>query len=121
MQLRLTCLIAVGAALLAAAVPAQAAKAPLRCGNVRLDQELKLDPHGLFGAFRIRATRVKCETAKTVARDYTQLSLHALDKPSVREGKWRCSWRAAKVAQQVYASCRRGTALVTFVYKIPNG
>ncbi len=120
MQLRLLCLMAVAAALLVAAVPAQAAKAPLRCGNVRLDQELKLDPHGLFGAFRIRATRVKCETARTVARDYTQ-DLHALDKPSVREGKWRCSWRAAKVAQQVNASCRRGTALVTFVYKIPNG
>jgi hypothetical protein len=107
------------AALLVAATPAGAA-APRRCGNVRLDQELKPDPKGLFGAFRIRSTHATCGAARAVALRYTQ-DLHALDHRTVSEGSWRCTFKEAHVAQQVFTTCRRGSAKVTFAYKIPNG
>ena len=100
---------------------AQAAAAgPRRCGNVRFDQELKPDDKGLFGAFRLRATHATCATAKSVATKYV-LDPDGVTRKSTPIGSWTCTWRPAPVAQQVYASCRRRTARITFVDKVPNG
>jgi len=120
MPVRLLALVVAIAALVVAAAPASGAAAPRRCGNVRLDQELKPDPKGLFGAYRIRSTHATCGAARAVALKYAQ-DLHALDHRTVSEGSWRCTFKEAHVAQQVYTACRRGSAKVTFAYKIPNG
>ena len=112
------------ALLLAAAVavtaPAQAATSARKCGNVRFDQELKPDDKGLFGAFRIRAIHATCDTARSIATKYV-LHPDGVTRKSTPIGSWTCSWRQAPVAQQVYASCKRRTARISFVDKIPNG
>ena len=97
-----------------------AAASPRKCGNVRFDQELKPDDRGLFGAFRIRSTHATCATAKKIARKYV-LAPEGVNRRSTPIGSWTCTWRPAPVAQQVYASCRRRTARITFVDKVPNG
>jgi hypothetical protein len=102
------------------AKPAAAAAASRKCGNVRFDQELKPDDKGLFGAFRIRAKHATCATAKSIATKYV-LHPDGVTRKSTPIGSWTCTWRAAPVAQQVYASCKRRTARITFVDKIPNG
>jgi len=102
------------------ATRAQAAASPRRCGNVRFDQELKPDDKGLFGAFRIRATHATCATARDISTKYV-LHPDGVTRKRTPIGSWTCTWRPAPVAQQVYATCKRKTARITFVDKIPNG
>ncbi|MFL5540620.1 MAG: hypothetical protein ACJ8J0_16640, partial [Longimicrobiaceae bacterium] len=103
------------------AASAQAASAqPRKCGNVRFDQELKPDDKGLFGAFRIRASHATCATARHISTKYV-VHPDGVTRKRTPIGSWTCTWRPAPVAQQVYASCRRGSARITFVDKIPNG
>lgn len=106
--------------LLAALAGPAAARSPLRCGNVRVDQVLHTDPKGLFGAFRIRALGTPCPGAVRVASTYVH-DPSAVEHHSTRVRGWSCSWRGAGVAQQVLVSCRRRAGRISFVDKIPSG
>ena len=68
--------------LLAALAGPAAARSPLRCGNVRVDQVLHTDPKGLFGAFRIRAwarpARARCGSRRRTCTTRARSSITAL-------------------------------------------
>ena len=97
--------------LLAAAWPAPAAGATRACGNVGFE------PNSDAGAFGIRATGVRCRTARAVAR--ASRTYGPSGDPGriwrYRARRFRCVGRELDTAlPQVRWRCRRGDALVTF-------
>jgi hypothetical protein len=94
------------------------------CRSVRLNQVLKPDPHGLFGAFNVTAQATTCSTARDIARRYTENPFSAAN-PKHRTKQlrgWTCTWKPNEhVAQRVSVSCIRASGRIAFAYEIPNG
>ena len=99
------------AALALAALPAPAGAATRSCGNVGFT------PQSDDGAFGIRATGVRCRTARAVARaseDYGP-SGEPGDVFRYRARRFRCVGRQRDTElPSVRFRCRRGDAVVTF-------
>jgi hypothetical protein len=94
------------------------------CASVRLNQVLKPDPHGLFGAFNVTAQATTCSTARDIARRYTENPFSAANpKHRTKQVKgWTCTWKPNQhVAQRVSVTCIKASGRIAFAYEIPNG
>jgi hypothetical protein len=95
-----------------------------RCRSVRLNQVLKPDPHGLFGAFSVTAQATTCSTARDIARRYAENPFSAAN-PKHRTKRlkgWTCTWKPnLHVAQRVSVRCTKASARIAFAYEIPSG
>jgi hypothetical protein len=108
----------------ATALAASRAPAIKRCASVRLNQVLKPDPHGLFGAFSLTAQGTTCSTARDIARRYAENPFSAANpKHRTKQVKgWTCTWKSnLHVAQRVSVSCTKANARIAFAYEIPSG
>jgi hypothetical protein len=95
-----------------------------QCRSVRLNQVLKPDPHGLFGAFEVTAQATTCSTARDIARRYTENPFSAANpKHRTKQVKgWTCTWKPNQhVAQRVSVTCTKARGRIAFAYEIPNG
>jgi hypothetical protein len=119
--MKLLLLAAAISGLLAVVVSPALSRGGLRCGNVRLNQTLGSDPHGSFGAFRIRASDTSCKNARRVATKYVHDRSAIVAGAATRIGSWSCSWRAAHEAQVVLVTCRRDEGRIGFEDVIPSG
>jgi hypothetical protein len=100
------------------------AGARLHCTSVRLNQVLKPDPHGLFGAFDVTAQATTCSTARDIARRYTENPFSAANpKHRTKQVKgWTCTWKPNQhVAQRVSVTCVKASGRIVFAYEIPSG
>ncbi len=109
-----------------AATASAAGRAPaiIHCRSVRLNQVLKPDPHGLFGAFNLTAQATTCSTARDIARRYTENPYSAAypKRPTKRVKGWTCTWKPNQhVAQRVSVTCIKASGRIAFAYEIPNG
>ena len=99
MRTRMLLLLAVAGTALPAVAPAAAPAVTRKCGNVNV----RFQPEGEGTAVRIRATRISCTRARTVARECLFGRRHGWRYADVDSGT--PDWRVAMV---------KGDARVTF-------
>jgi hypothetical protein len=103
-------------ALLAAPAPA---KVNPKCGSIRLNQNLKRDSHGLYGAFGIQRRGTSCPTARRVADKWVH-DKRAPSKHPARILGFSCNNRSTDY-QQFAVICTKPGARITFKAELPGG
>ena len=109
---------------LALAVPSTASAATTHsCAPTnRVNQFLQPDPHGFFGIFKIKVTDVTCATADRVTDGFWKIQIKRSNaKKQLLLHGFTCVLQRPDEAQQLKASCSRGTQRIRFVMEIPNG
>jgi hypothetical protein len=101
------------------ALPAAHAATQRKCGSIRLNQSLKRDSHGLYGAFGILGKSTTCPTARSLADKWVHNKKAVKSHPWRYHG-WACGNRATEY-QQFAVICTKKGARVTFKAELPGG
>ena len=119
--MRRTLTLALLAALTATALvalPSADASTRKKCGSLRMNQSLKRDSHGLYGAFGILGTNTGCSTARSLADKWVHNKKAVKSHPWRYHG-WACSNRATEY-QQFAVICTKASSRVTFKAELPG-